>query len=36
LERRSSVALGERAWQSAWDDGTALDFDAALELAVEH
>jgi hypothetical protein len=27
-------ALGERAWDEAWAEGTQLDFDAALKLAV--
>jgi tetratricopeptide (TPR) repeat protein len=29
------TALGEHAWQKAWADGTDLDLDAALRLAVD-
>jgi predicted ATPase/DNA-binding SARP family transcriptional activator len=29
------TALGEQAWQKAWADGTELDLDAALKLALE-
>ena len=29
------ATLGEQAWQKARDEGTALDFDAALRLALD-
>ena len=29
------AALGEQAWQKARDEGAALDFDAALRLALD-
>jgi predicted ATPase/class 3 adenylate cyclase len=29
------AALGEQAWQKAWDEGAALDLDAALRLALD-
>ena len=29
------AALGDEAWQKAWDEGAALDLDAALRLALD-
>ena len=29
------AALGEQAWQKAWDEGAELDLDAALRLALD-